>query len=144
MISEKCYKTRFTDLHRCKKTSSSYPIRFVAFFQRFPVLAESLVGQSAFRFEPHALHFVEIFHGRNTLPGELGTSIFRFFHSISPEHIFGAFRVDVAVGRVEGLGLVQPLVRLLGIAGVLQYFFVEKTEQSLAKLKDNKNKIVPV
>lgn len=50
-----------------ERQQCNYPIDFVTLFQCFAPFAHALIGQSAFRLEPHALHLVQVLHGRYAL-----------------------------------------------------------------------------
>lgn len=41
---------------------TTYPINFVAFFQCLSIFSKTFVRVGRFRLNPHALHFIQIFH----------------------------------------------------------------------------------
>lgn len=42
----------------------TYPFDFMALFQSVPVPSQALVSRDALRLKPHALHLIQVLHGR--------------------------------------------------------------------------------
>lgn len=56
------YIHKHEEISRMYIMHTTYPINLVAFFQRFPVFTKTFVRVGCFRLNPHALHFIQVFH----------------------------------------------------------------------------------
>ena len=79
----------------------TYPVDLNAFLKGVTPPAHALKSVGALSLEPHALHLVQVLHGRNALAGELLTHLLGFLDHVGLEHVLGALAVDIAVSSVE-------------------------------------------
>ena len=100
-------------------------IDFVTLLERVSELTLALIGQRGLRLIPHALHLVEVLGGGHALPRELLAHFRRLGHFVSSHQVLGALAVDVPIGRVKALGLIQTVNSLFVVAHVLEDLALE-------------------
>jgi hypothetical protein len=68
----------------------TYSVNFDTLLERLSVFAHPLEGVRTLSLEPHALHLVQVLHGRHALAGELLTHLFGIGHTVGKKHVLCA------------------------------------------------------